>query len=107
MLPFYNVNKMKEIGNSNGGLGGNYPPYYESMSSRISLDKNLYRYTATVTSDNKWNIVLGTDRTSTTPLVDHTNGTYIKFILMSNSGNYFTPDSRSDLVVEQAKTYSK
>merc|ERR1711862_382352 len=95
---------------SNGGLGANYPPYYEKMSSRISLDKNLYKYTATLTSDNKWKIVIGKDgrsRSSTTPLVDHKKGTKVKFVLMSNSGNYFTPDSRSDLVVDQAESYSQ
>merc|ERR1711983_57392 len=101
---------MPNISNSNGGLGANYPPYYESLSSRISLNKNLYKYTATITSDNKWKIALEDDRwsrISTTPLVNHPKGTHVKFILMSSSGNYFIPDSRSNLVVEQAEAYAQ
>jgi len=110
MLPFYDVRTIPGIKVSNGGLGAHYPPYYEQLSSRISLDKNVYKYTATLVSGNKWKIVLGNDkwsRVSQTPLVDHKRLSRVKFILMSNNGKYFVQDSRSNLLVEQAEAYAK
>jgi len=110
MLPFYDINKLPEPRDYNGGLGGTFPPYYEGMSSLISLNKNLYRYTASVTPDNKWAIELDDDnwaRPSTTPLVDHKAGDPVEFILASGNGGYYLPDSRSDLLVQQAIGYAQ
>ncbi len=110
MLPFYDINKLPVPRDYNGGLGGTYPPYYEGMSSLISLNKNLYKYTVSLTPDNKWKIVLGKGRwgrVSKTALVDHKRGDAVEFILANANGNYFLPDSRSDLLVQQAVGYAK
>jgi hypothetical protein len=110
MLPFYDINKLPQPQDYNGGLGGTFPPYYEGMSSLISLDRNLYKYTVSVTPDNKWKVVLAKGRwalQSSTPLVDHKAGDTVEFILTNANGNYFLPDSRSDLLVQQAVGYAR
>ncbi len=110
MLPFYDINKLPEPQDYNGGHGGTFPPYYEGMSSLISLNRNLYTYTVSLTPDNKWRIVLGKGRwglVSRTPLVDHKEGDTVEFILTNANGNYFLPDSRSELLVQQAVGYAQ
>ncbi len=110
MLPFYDINKLPKPQDYNGGLGGTFPPYYEGMSSLIALNKNLYKYTASMTPDNKWKVVLGKGRwgrVSKTPLVEHKKGDAVEFILTNANGNYFLPDSRSDLLVQQAIGYAQ
>ena len=110
MLPFYDINKLPEPRDYNGGVGGTFPPYYENMASLVSLNRNLYRYTATVTPEKKWRIVLGDGpraRVSRTPLVNHKVGDRVDFILTNKNGNYFLPDSRSDLLVDQAIGYAQ
>ncbi len=110
MLPFYDINKLPEPQDYNGGLGGTFPPYYEGMGSLISLNKNLYKYTVSLTPDNKWKVVLAKGRwavQSRTPLVDHKAGDTVEFILTNANGNYFLPDSRSDLLVQQAIGYAQ
>ena len=85
MLPFYKTPKR-----SNGGNGGTFPPYYEGLSSVISLNKNLYKYTVCTTPDNKWKIFIDDGRwarPSTTPLSDHKKGDTVEFILTSANGN--------------------
>ncbi len=109
MLPFYDINKLPRARDYNGAVGGTFPPYYENMGSLISLNKNLYKYTVSLTPDNKWKIALGKGRwgrVSKTPLVDHKKGDTVDFILTNANGNYFLPDSRSNLLVEQAIGYA-
>ena len=110
MLPFYDINKLPEPRDYNGGLGGTFPPYYEGLSSLIGLNKNLYKYTVSLTPDNKWKVVLAKGRwalQSRTPLVDHKAGDTVEFVLTNANGNYFLPDSRSDLLVQQAIGYAQ
>jgi hypothetical protein len=88
MLPFYDINKLPKPRDYNGGLGGTFPPYYEGLASLISLNKNLYKYTVSLTPDNKWKIVLGKGRwgrVSKTPLVDHKKGDTVEFILTNGN----------------------
>ena len=110
MLPFYDINKLPRPRDYNGAVGGTFPPYYEGMASLISLNKNLYKYSVSLTPDNKWKIVLGKGRwgrVSKTPLVEHKKGDTVDFVLTNANGNYFLPDSRSDLLVQQAIGYAK
>ncbi len=110
MLPFYDINKLPEPRDYNGGLGGTFPPYYEGMASLISLNRNLYTYAASLTPDNKWQIVLAKGRwarPSKTPLVAHKKGDTVEFVLTNANGNYFLPDSRSELLVQQAVGYAQ
>ena len=110
MLPFYNINKLPRPRDYNGAVGGTFPPYYENMASLISLNKNLYKYTVELTPDNKWKIKLAKGRwarPSKTPLVEHKKGDTVDFVLTNANGNYFLPDSRSDLLVQQAIGYAK
>lgn len=106
MLPFYNINDLPVPRDYNGAVGGTFPPYYEGMSSLISLNRNLYSYQVSLTPDNKWKIVIGALR-SKTPLVEHKAGDVVEFVLMNANGNYFLPDSRSELLVKQAIGYAR
>lgn len=109
MLPFYDINSLPNPQDFNGGLGGTYAPYYENMKVVINLNKNLYQCTVSLTADNKWQVTLDNKsgaRVSTTPLVEHSAGDAVDFVLMNAGGGYFLPDSRSDLLVDQAMGYA-
>jgi len=109
MLPFYDINELDPPRDYNGGRGGTFPVAYEGLSSLISLNKNLYKYTAVVTN-GVWQITLDDDtwaRPSTTPLVEHKAGDAIDFLLASANGGYYLPDSRSQLLVDQAVGYAQ
>lgn len=110
MLPFYNINDLPEPRDYNGAVGGTFPPYYEGMASLISLNRNLYPYQVSLTPDHKWKIVIGDGPRalrSKTPLVEHKAGDTVEFVLTNANGNYFLPDSRSELLVKQAIGYAR
>ncbi len=106
MLPFYLVDQLPAPLGFIDGYGHTFPPYYVLMDSLVSIGRNLYQYTVSMTTNNEWQVVLGA-RKSTTPLVAHHAGDPVDFILMSPNQNYFVPDGRSGLLVQQAKGYAK
>ncbi len=109
MLPFYNINDLDPPQDFNGGLGGTFPPYYEGMRAVINLNKNLYKCSVSLTASNQWQVTLADDawaRVSTTPLVNHYANDPVDFILQSANGGYYLPDSRSQLLVDQAIGYA-
>ena len=101
MLPHYT---QPPWGTTNSGLGNSFPPYYESNSSCIRINENLYNYTVELTVDNQWEIEIGNPLAGFN-MENHTAGDSVEFMVMG-AGGWFTPDSRSALLDQLADEYA-
>jgi hypothetical protein len=91
-------------GGVNGQLGNTFPPFYESNTSAVRINGKLYRYSASITTNNQWQVELGSPL-SGFRMAAHTAGDAVEFMVMGKTG-WFTPDSRSVLLDQLADDYA-
>jgi hypothetical protein len=95
---------------TSGGMGLVFPPnYMKQYSSVLCIDSDLFRYQLIESSPERWRIKItgrlsGKEGGNRKWNAAHPAGSRVDFIV--KPANHFVPDSRSDLLRQQAEDYA-